>query len=50
MVVDSHKCRHSKAVKIQFLLIEALESGMCDVIKIRFKGGMQREVGKETSR
>ena len=30
-------------------ILEALESGMCDVIKIRLKGGMQREVGKETS-
>ncbi len=30
--------------------LEAQESVMCDVIKIRLKGGIQREVGKETSR
>ncbi len=31
-------------------LIEALESVMCDVMKIHLKEGLQREVGKETSR
>ena len=30
--------------------LKELESVMCDVIKIRLKGGMQREVEKETSR
>ena len=30
--------------------LEALESGMCDFIKIRLKGVMQREVEKKTSR
>ncbi len=30
---------------MMYLIIEALESGMCDVKKYAYKGGMQREVG-----
>ena len=31
-------------------IFEVLDSVMCDVIKIRLKEGLQREVGKETTR
>ena len=36
--------------KISMKSYEALESVMCDVTEIRLKEGLQREVGKETSR